>query len=81
MNIFCLSFEVMRKKYHGSIPKIKCSFCAQGLTDLIIGDQPSFSVVSRGADCLLINKQFYLEHASEKLLRDMRQEVRAISVL
>ncbi|KAL4227119.1 hypothetical protein ACF0H5_015092 [Mactra antiquata] len=46
-----------------------------GLTDLIIGDQPSFSVVSHGADCLLINKNFYLEHASEKLLREMRQEL------
>ncbi|XP_060557163.1 uncharacterized protein LOC132717657 isoform X2 [Ruditapes philippinarum] len=46
-----------------------------GLADVILKDQPSFSVVSHGADCLLINKQFYLEHASEKLLRDMRQEL------
>ena len=42
---------------------------------MFIGDQPSFSVVSKGADCLLINKQFYQEHASEKLLREVRQNV------
>ena len=52
----------------------------QGLADVLIGDQPSLSVISKGADCLLINKQFYLEHATEKLLRDVRQNVR-ISVL
>ena len=32
-------------------------------------------MVSNGADCVLINKQFYLDHAPEKLLRKMRQEV------
>ena len=47
----------------------------QGFADMFIGDQPSFSVISKGADCLLINKQFYLEHASEKLIREVRQNV------
>ncbi|XP_052781786.1 uncharacterized protein LOC128218217 isoform X2 [Mya arenaria] len=46
-----------------------------GLADVVLGEQPSLSVVSGGADVLLLNKQFYLEHASEKLLRDMRNEL------
>lgn len=46
-----------------------------GLADLILEDQPSFTVVSNGADCVLVNKQFYKDHASEKLLRKMRQDL------
>ncbi|KAK3608338.1 hypothetical protein CHS0354_030793 [Potamilus streckersoni] len=46
-----------------------------GMADLILGEQPSFSVVSSGADCILINKQLYMEHASESLIRKMRQEL------
>ena len=51
------------------------SFCFQGLADIILEEQTSFTIVSNGADCVLINKQFYLENASEKLLRKLRQDV------
>ncbi|KAK3602069.1 hypothetical protein CHS0354_008024 [Potamilus streckersoni] len=46
-----------------------------GLADLILGQQPNFCLVSNGADCILINKNFYMDNASEKLLRDMKQEL------
>ncbi|KAL3853502.1 hypothetical protein ACJMK2_017038 [Sinanodonta woodiana] len=46
-----------------------------GMADLILGEQPSFCVVSSGADCILINKQLYMDHASESLIRKMRQEL------
>ena len=47
----------------------------QGLADIVLEEQTSFTIVSNGADCVLVNKQFYLEHASEKLLRKLRQDV------
>ena len=49
-------------------------FC-QGLSDLILGQNTSLCVVSNGADVILVNKQLYFEHASEGLLRRMRQDV------
>ncbi|KAL3852329.1 hypothetical protein ACJMK2_015986 [Sinanodonta woodiana] len=51
-----------------------------GLTDLILGEQPNFCLVSNGADCILVNKHFYMDHASEKLLRDMKQEVWSLKI-
>ena len=47
----------------------------QGLADIVLEEQTSFTIVSNGADCVLVNKQFYLEHASEKLLRKLRHDV------
>lgn len=35
----------------------------------------NFSIVSNGADVILIDQQFYLKHAPEKLISKMRQEV------
>ncbi|XP_041349461.1 uncharacterized protein LOC121368779 [Gigantopelta aegis] len=46
-----------------------------GLVDVILGKQTSFCVISNGADCLLINKQFYLDHVSEPLFRKIRHEL------
>ncbi|KAL5014615.1 hypothetical protein ScPMuIL_008885 [Solemya velum] len=46
-----------------------------GLAHLILGDQPSFCVVSNSADCILVDKQFYRENASESLIRKMRNEL------
>ncbi|KAK7102621.1 uncharacterized protein [Littorina saxatilis] len=46
-----------------------------GLSDLILGPQTSFCVVSNDADVILVNKQMYQEHASEGLLRKMRQDL------
>ncbi|KAL8618182.1 hypothetical protein ACOMHN_059189 [Nucella lapillus] len=44
-----------------------------GLSDLILGEGSNFCVVSNGADVLLVNKTFYHDHASEDLIRRMRQ--------
>ncbi|XP_076468998.1 uncharacterized protein LOC143299595 [Babylonia areolata] len=44
-----------------------------GLSDVVLGQDGSFCVVSNGADVLLVNKHLYQDHASEGLLRRMRQ--------
>ncbi|GFS25789.1 cyclic nucleotide-binding domain-containing protein 2-like [Elysia marginata] len=46
-----------------------------GLSDLILGQQTSFCVVSNGADCLLINKQMFQEHMPEALYRQLRMDL------
>ncbi|XP_022080342.1 uncharacterized protein LOC110973663 [Acanthaster planci] len=45
-----------------------------GLTGVVFSDQPSLSLVSNGAECIVINKKFYLEHATEETLRGLRRE-------
>jgi hypothetical protein len=47
----------------------------QGLSDVILGQNTSLCVVSNGADVFLINKQLFLDHAPEALLRKMKQDV------
>ena len=44
----------------------------QGLVDVILGGQPTLSVLSNGAECILMDKQFYMQHAPEALLRRLR---------
>jgi len=44
----------------------------KGLEELLLGRQPSMSVVSDGAECVLLDKQFYLQHATETLLHRLR---------
>lgn len=46
-----------------------------GLSDLILEQKTNFSIVSNGADVILIDQQFYLKHAPEKLISKMRQEL------
>ncbi|KAL4227118.1 hypothetical protein ACF0H5_015091 [Mactra antiquata] len=46
-----------------------------GLADIMLDDQPSFIVVSNGADCVLLSKQFYQQHCSEKLQRQLKQDL------
>ncbi|XP_067683150.1 uncharacterized protein [Haliotis asinina] len=46
-----------------------------GLADLLLGRQTSFCVVSNGADCLLINKQLYMDHVTDDLVRKTRQQL------
>ncbi|XP_052779563.1 uncharacterized protein LOC128216902 [Mya arenaria] len=46
-----------------------------GLADLMLEAQPSFMVVSNGADCVLINKAFYSRHCSEGLQRQLKQDL------
>lgn len=40
-----------------------------GLSHTILMDQPSFCLVSNGADCMLISRSFYREHCPQSLLR------------
>jgi hypothetical protein len=48
-------------------------FCLmQGLSDVILGGQPSLSVISNGAECILLDKQFYEQNAPEALLQRLR---------
>ncbi|PAA86556.1 hypothetical protein BOX15_Mlig008304g2, partial [Macrostomum lignano] len=46
-----------------------------GLQDLFKPDQPSLCVVSNGAECLLLDKAFFLEHSPRQLLDRLRNRV------
>ncbi|CAD5115174.1 DgyrCDS4171 [Dimorphilus gyrociliatus] len=46
-----------------------------GLADIICGDQTNFSVVSKGAECIVVNKKFYMENITESLQRFLRRQV------
>ena len=39
------------------------------------GSQPSLSIVSNGAEVLMINRRFFLEHAPQKLINHLRNNV------
>ena len=47
----------------------------QGLSQMIHDDQPTFSLVSNGAECILINKKFYMDNVSKELMNVLRMEV------
>ena len=47
------------------------------MADLIHYDQPALSLISNGAECMLIRKKFFTDHASQHLLNKVRHEVRA----
>ncbi|XP_077870074.1 uncharacterized protein LOC102803708 [Saccoglossus kowalevskii] len=47
-----------------------------GLLDVAFGDQPSLSLVSNGAECILISKKFYLKYASEANIKSIVKEMR-----
>ena len=42
---------------------------------MMFDDQPSFVVVSNGAECILLSKKFYLEHATLAMLSKLGREV------
>ncbi|XP_064632939.1 uncharacterized protein LOC135491170 isoform X2 [Lineus longissimus] len=46
-----------------------------GVSQLLLGAQPSLCVVSNGAECILIDKQFYLHNASTDLKQRLQQEL------
>ncbi|XP_046335185.2 uncharacterized protein LOC124117385 isoform X2 [Haliotis rufescens] len=48
---------------------------AFGLAQVVLGDQPSLSMVSNGVECLMINKRFYLDHCPPALLRRLKTQV------
>lgn len=39
-------------------------------------DQTSVSLVSNGAECVMLSKKFFTEHATEEVRRSMRRKVR-----
>ena len=47
----------------------------QGLAELVHGQQPTFSLVSNGAEFIMIDKRFYVDHAPQALMRRLRAEV------
>ena len=48
---------------------------AKGLSDVLFDAQPSFSVISNGAECILLSKKFYREHATSRMLTQLRRQV------
>ena len=48
---------------------------AQGLADIVLGDQPSLCLVSNGAECIMLKKDFYMDHCPQSLLRKLLQIV------
>ena len=48
----------------------------QGLADLVHDNLPSLSLVSNGAQCILIHKRLYLDHVPLTLLSTLATQVR-----
>ena len=48
---------------------------------MLYDDQPGFSLVSNGAEIILIDKKFYLENCPQSLLTRLRREVTDVFVL
>ncbi|XP_054763252.2 uncharacterized protein LOC129269790 [Lytechinus pictus] len=44
-----------------------------GVNNIVFPDQPSLSLISNGAECIMIRKSFYLEHAAEDTLSLLRK--------
>ena len=53
----------------------------KGLANLIHFDQPSFSVVSDGAECILLNKELYRRHASVELINKVKYNVSSTYII
>ncbi|XP_060593908.1 uncharacterized protein LOC132748342 [Ruditapes philippinarum] len=44
-----------------------------GLGDMLFENQPHFSLVSNGSECIMIEKKFFLENASQRLMVALRE--------
>ena len=42
---------------------------------MLFEGQPNFSLVSNGAECVMIEKKFFMEHATYKHLVNLREAV------
>ena len=51
-------------------------YILQGLADIVYGHQPSFSLVSNGAEIIKINKKLYVDNADQRVMTRNREEVR-----
>ncbi|XP_072179143.1 uncharacterized protein [Diadema setosum] len=45
-----------------------------GLADMAYDSQPSFAVISNGAECILLSKKLYMEHATMRMISKLRTE-------
>ena len=54
-----------------------CSYLLQlqGLAGILFADQPGLSLISNGAECILIDKSFYLAKCPQKVLQRLKIEV------
>ena len=60
---------------HGFYGHLLSLFWLQGLYDIVLGKQPSFCVVSNGAEVIMIDKDFYSENLNDHILKKIRNEV------
>ncbi|KAL3877149.1 hypothetical protein ACJMK2_034898 [Sinanodonta woodiana] len=44
-----------------------------GVSGLVFPDQPSFSVVSNGSECIMISKKLFLEKANDAVMMNLRE--------
>ena len=47
-----------------------------GMEPHLYSNQPSLTLVSNGAECLMLNKKFYLENANEECMKWLKEAVR-----
>ena len=47
----------------------------KGLADSIFSKQPDFSLISNGAECIMIDKRFYFDHVPQLLMNRLRDDV------
>lgn len=50
-------------------------FFFKGISNLIYQDQPSMSVISNGAECIMISKKFFMEKKTDATMRSIYQSV------
>ena len=53
----------------------------QGLAEMLFEGQPNFSLVSNGAECVMIEKKFFMEHATYKHIVKLREAVSSRKIL
>ncbi|XP_071961593.1 uncharacterized protein [Antedon mediterranea] len=47
-----------------------------GVLDLVFGEQSKLSLVSNGAECVLISKKFFTQHCNEETMKDISEHMR-----
>lgn len=50
----------------------------QGLAEMFFDHQPHFSLVSNGAEVIMIEKKFFQDNASQRLMVQLREAVNSI---
>ncbi|XP_030843362.1 uncharacterized protein LOC115924725 [Strongylocentrotus purpuratus] len=43
-----------------------------GLVDVLFSEQPSLSLISNGAECMVMSKHFFLQHANDDMLHRVK---------